>query len=162
MKKNDGFYRVYAHGVCPGDDEPMGIGAAVLSPEGQVIRRVSRWGHPGTKTRAEYLAVIIGLEQARAADVQDIEIRTDSELVVRHLNGEFQSDDFDLTFSHGEAVSELESFKHRRCRHIPEEENGLAIRLTDRALDTKERAAESASNRVETDRDHVDEARGAE
>ena len=77
MKKNGRFYTLYTHGICASDGEPMGTGSVVVDPEGQVIRRVSRWGFRGTKEEADRLAVIIGLEEAYATDINDIEIRTD-------------------------------------------------------------------------------------
>jgi len=122
MKKNDGFYRAYAHGICKGKEGPMGIGLVVVNPEGQVIRQLSEWGHTGTKERAEYLAVVYALEEAYSADVLRVELRTDSELVVRQLDGEFQGEDIDLKDLHHSAASLLEAFESSRYVYWDREE----------------------------------------
>ena len=135
MNENDDFYTAYADGACRGNPGPMGMGALVINPRGRVVQRVSISGPSGTNNKAEYLAAIAALEAARAAGARRVELRMDSELVVRQLSGEYRVKNEGLKPLHEKASRLLRGFERWRCVHIGREANRRADRLANRALD---------------------------
>jgi ribonuclease HI len=113
----------------------MGNGYVIVDPRGKVIRHASRWGSLGTKAEAAYLAAGEGLIEAEAADATRVELYTDSEVVFRQLNGEFDGTNPNLRDLHRWVLSWLRSFKRGRCVYLGREESGQAERLASAAFD---------------------------
>ena len=88
------MFNVYADGTCRGNPGPMSIGAS-LQKDGQEIATVSEAIGDGTNNIAEYRAAIEGLKRASRHGVDEIELRMDSELVVKQLKGEYQAEMLD-------------------------------------------------------------------
>jgi len=81
---------LYADGACRGNPGPAGSGAALVDGDGTVVAEAMRFLGHGTNNVAEYTALIIGLEKARQHDVEDLEVRMDSKLVVEQMNGKWR------------------------------------------------------------------------
>jgi ribonuclease HI len=116
---------LYADGAARGNPGPAGAGAALVNEEGHVVAEAMRHLGHATNNVAEYTALIIGLEAARAHDVQDLEIRMDSKRI-KHPN---------LKPLAVQAGALLASFPKRTLRHIPREANAIADALANRAID---------------------------
>jgi ribonuclease HI len=80
---------IYTDGACSGNPGPMGIGVAIYDGE-KLIKKISKPIGKGTNNIAEYTAVKVALEEAKAMGAKGVEIRTDSHLVVQQLRGEFR------------------------------------------------------------------------
>ena len=80
---------IYTDGACSGNPGPMGIGIAIYDGE-KLIKKISKPIGKGTNNIAEYTAVKVALEEAKAMGAKGVEIRTDSRLVVQQLRGEFR------------------------------------------------------------------------
>jgi len=78
---------LYADGACRGNPGPAGSGAALMDGDGQVLAEAMRFLGHGTNNVAEYTALIIGLEEALRRGVDEIDVRMDSLLVVRQMQG---------------------------------------------------------------------------
>ena len=95
-----------------------------------------------TNNVAEYKAVIFGLKKAKhllsgeKAAGTEIEVRSDSELIVNQLNGEYKVKEEDLKPLFVDVWNLRQDFKNVTFKHIPREENRGADRLVNRALDT--------------------------
>jgi ribonuclease HI len=91
----------------------------------------------GTATNnvAEYRALVEGLRQAAELGVDELEVVSDSELLVRQMKGEYKVKNETLRALHDEA-SEL-SLRLRKVRYtaVRREHNELADRLVNEALD---------------------------
>ncbi|XP_047151560.1 uncharacterized protein LOC124823412 [Vigna umbellata] len=85
---------------------------------------------PTEEGRAEYEALLAGMELARDLGVEFLECRTDSQLVEGHMKGNFEvKDDQLLQYFH--KAKQLEAqFKAVELKHIPREENVRADRLS--------------------------------
>ena len=68
----------------------MGIGVSIQAKDGKEIDTVSEAIGDGTNNIAEYRAAIEGLKRASTLGADEIELRMDSELVVKQLQGEYQ------------------------------------------------------------------------
>jgi ribonuclease HI len=126
---------LYADGAARGNPGPAGAGAALLDEEGRVVAEAMRYIAHATNNFAEYTALIIGLEEARRHDVQDLEIRMDSKLVVEQMNGKWKIKHPNLRPLALQAGALLASFPKRLIRHIPREQNAIAEALANRAID---------------------------
>ena len=65
---------LYADGAARGNPGPAGSGAALVDENGHVVAQAMRHLGHATNNVAEYTALIIGLEEARKHDVEDLEI----------------------------------------------------------------------------------------
>ncbi len=126
---------LYADGACRGNPGPAGAGAALVNEDGHVVAEATRHLGQGTNNVAEYTALIIGLEAARQHDVEELEVRMDSKLVVEQMNGKWRVRDAKLRPLAIRAGELLAHFPKRRIRHIPRAENAIADALANRAID---------------------------
>jgi len=138
MSDNDALYVTYADGACRRNPGPMGMGALIINPGGTVIHKLSYAMPWGTNNQAEYLAAIAALEQARRLGVRRLELRMDSELVVRQLTGEYRVKNEGLQPLHERATRLLRTFERWRCVHVRRGENWRADKLANKALDQAE------------------------
>jgi ribonuclease HI len=103
----------------------------------ELIRRAKRLGK-ATNNQAEYEGVILALELAGQLGAKKLEIRMDSELVVRQLEGTYKVKNAGLKPLYARACELVDSFKSVAVLHIPRSDNKLADKLVNAALDGKE------------------------
>ena len=126
---------LFADGACRGNPGPAGSGAALVNEEGHVVAEAMRHLGRGTNNIAEYTALIIGLEEAERHNVEELEIRMDSKLVVEQMNGKWRVRDAKLRPLAERARELLARFPQWRLRHIPRDQNAVADLLANRAID---------------------------
>ncbi len=126
---------LYADGAARGNPGPAGAGAALVDEEGHVVAEVTRYLGSATNNVAEYTALIIGLEEARRHEVEELEVRMDSKLVVEQMNGRWKIKHPNIRPLAVIARELLRSFREPRIRHVPRIENALADALANRAID---------------------------
>ena len=89
-----------------------------------------------TNNVAEYSALIAGLEKAHELGLQDVEVVSDSELMVKQMRGEYRVKNEalrELSMRAGRLARELGSVTYTAVRR---EHNKLADRLVNEALDS--------------------------
>jgi len=93
----------------------------------------------GTATNnvAEYMALITGLEAARAAGVTDLTVCCDSELVVKQMRGEYRVRNEALKPLFARACDVSRGFDSVRFVHVRRAENQVADRLANQAMDAR-------------------------
>ena len=82
--------KVYSDGASRGNPGPSAIAFMILTEDGKILKRHSRYVGIRTNNQAEYEALISALEFASKLTSQEVVCYLDSELVVKHLNGEYQ------------------------------------------------------------------------
>ena len=134
MGKNS--FLIYTDGGSRGNPGPSAIGAVVGEKEyGESIGNT-------TNNVAEYSAVIFALKKAKQllgntkAGNTEVELRTDSQLLVNQLNGEFKIKDKGLQPLFIEIWNLKQDFKSVKFVHVMREKNKNADRLVNKALDT--------------------------
>ncbi len=126
---------LYADGAARGNPGPAGSGAILIDERGEPIARLTlSLGH-ATNNVAEYNALILGLEEARRRGIDEIDVRMDSLLVVRQMQGLWRIKHPGLRPLALRAGALLAEFGRRSIEHIPREENGLADALANKAID---------------------------
>jgi len=144
-----GFWVLYIDGGSRGNPGPAGAGAVLYDSDG---RKAAEECFPlgrQTNNTAEYEGLVRGLEMARKAGACRLEIRSDSELLVRQMNGEYRTRAKHLREAAEKARGWLDEFSETRFTAIPRERNIEADRLANRAMDSIERNA-GGKERVRT------------
>jgi ribonuclease HI len=107
----------------------------LLDPGGKRVAEVSEYLGRATNNVAEYRALLLGLECARDMSVRDLEVRADSELLVKQMRGEYRVRKPHLR-DLWERARELEgSFRRVEYVHVRRESNRDADALANRAID---------------------------
>jgi len=133
----------YTDGGARGNPGPAAIGVVIQDGEGKTLKEVSKYIGETTNNQAEYEAVVCALaelkklfgEQLREAQ---IEMRLDSELVVRQLEGRYKVKDPGLKKQFAKVAEfRLEVVPNITFLHIPREKNARADELVNEALDAR-------------------------
>jgi ribonuclease HI len=107
----------------------------LLDEGGRVVERLGRWLGRQTNNVAEYEGLLLGLRRARALGARSVEVRADSQLLIRQLGGSYRVKNEALKRLHAEAIALLRGFESYDLRHVPREENALADEMSNRAID---------------------------
>jgi ribonuclease HI len=102
--------------------------------------RIAAWGFIGTNTNnvAEYGGLLAALKIAREEGVTELEVVSDSQLLVRQMLGEYRVKHPNLVPLFVEAQALRRRFARFRIRHVLRAENKEADRLANRAMDSRE------------------------
>lgn len=126
---------VNVDGGSRGNPGPAAIAAVVAAPDGEVIERVGELIGEATNNVAEYRAMLLGIERARALGAREVELVGDSELVVRQLRGEYKVKDRNLAELHARARAALAELERWSARNVRREQNAEADALVNQTLD---------------------------
>ncbi len=133
---------IYTDGGSRGNPGKAAIGVVFCNEREQIIKKYGEYLGDGlTNNDAEYKAIIFAMKKFKAlfgkaiAETSDVEIRADSELVVKQLNGEYRLVDPKIQQFFIEIWNLKFDFKSIKFRHIPREKNKEADRLVNEALD---------------------------
>ena len=114
---------IYCDGAAEPNPGPAGIGGILMDEEGRTVGQFSRSIGHGTNNQAEYRALITALEAALQLEATDIEVRSDSELLVRQVCGRYRVKSAALRPLWQRAMELLGRFHSYTIRHIPSREN---------------------------------------
>jgi len=126
---------MFADGGSRGNPGPAASGAVLVGEDGAVLHEVGEFLGVATNNVAEWKALLLGLQAALAAGADELEVRLDSELVVRQLNGVYRVKHADLQPLYNKARALLLKFRTTRVAHVPREENTAADAVVNRILD---------------------------
>ncbi|HEY7675775.1 MAG TPA: ribonuclease HI family protein [Candidatus Methylomirabilis sp.] len=130
-----GLVRIHVDGAARGNPGPAGFGVILdAGPDGP---RIVHGGYLGEATNnvAEYQALLWALAEARRRGFGAVEVRSDSELMVKQMRGEYRVKHPRLRGLHARAAALARAFRAFSIRHVPREENGEADALANRAID---------------------------
>jgi len=126
---------VSCDGAARGNPGPAGIGAVVTDVDGEVLAEVAEGIGVATNNVAEYKAAIAGLTKARELGATEVQLRSDSRLLIEQLAGRFRVKNPTLQVLHRGARALLTGFRTHRLQHVPRERNKEADRLANRGVD---------------------------
>ncbi len=130
-----GRFVLYCDGASRGNPGPSSIGAVLYGPEGEEAATISGAIGVTTNNVAEYEALIAGLEAAIEAGADDLEIRLDSQLLVRQITGEYRVKAPNLKPLYLRVARLLRRIQTVGVIHVRRELNTVADRLANEALD---------------------------
>ena len=82
--------KVYSDGASRGNPGPSAIAFMILTEDEKILKRHSKYVGIRTNNQAEYEALISAFKFASELTSQEVVCYLDSELVVKHVNGEHQ------------------------------------------------------------------------
>ena len=128
-------WTVFADGASRGNPGPAAIGAVVYDPGGREVHTVSRRLGRATNNEAEWRAAIAALEGALGLGAEAVELRMDSELVVRQIGSSYRVRNPRLIPLYKRFLDLRGRFARGTVRHVPRELNRRADQLANQALD---------------------------
>ena len=100
-----------------------GAGLILTSPEGIDIEYALRFGFHTSNNKAEYEAVIAGLNLAHSLEVDQLEVYSDSQLVVRQIEDTYEAKSERMILYLQKVLDLLKKFVLVQVRHVPRTEN---------------------------------------
>jgi ribonuclease HI len=130
--------RIFCDGGSRGNPGPAGIGAVVLDAASEPPRRLAAVSETigiATNNVAEYTALIRALEVAAEFEATRVEVRADSQLLIRQLEGRYRVKNAGLAPLHRRAQELLAPYREVDLQHVRREDNTDADALVNAALD---------------------------
>jgi ribonuclease HI len=129
----------------------------VYAPDGKLVFQIGKYLGRETNNVAEYHALIAALDYAASQGHARLRVHSDSELLVRQMQGRYKVKSPDLRPLYERASKLARSLEYFGVQHVPREMNRDADRLANEALDkTGSRAfsppqADAESGKVKTE-----------
>ncbi len=129
---------IYTDGAARGNPGEAGAGFCILNDE-QVLSEQGVYLGRTTNNVAEYMGVILALFEAGQLGLRRIALHSDSELLVKQLNGLYRVRDKKLQVLYNEVRRQLAGFDDYSISHVRREHNKIADRLANEGIDLKQR-----------------------
>ena len=140
--------KVHVDGGARGNPGPAGAGVVIYdAADGQVIYEAGLFLGHATNNVAEYKGMLHGLEVARTLNAGEVEIVSDSELLVRQMIGQYKVKNAGLLPLYTKGKTLAAGFKMCSFRHVRREHNARADSLVNRAIDEKKNVEGAAGQR---------------
>jgi len=126
---------LHTDGASKGNPGRAGIGVAFWRDgEADPCHTLAERIPDTTNNVAEYTALIRGLEVALERGADEVEVRTDSELMARQIAGRYAVKSEDLRPLFATATSLLRRFARASVIHVRREQNKLADQLANQGI----------------------------
>lgn len=145
ISEND-YLIVYTDGGSRGNPGPSAIGVYITDARGNVVKSYGETIGTKTNNEAEYGAVIFALRKIKALVGKEktkkmkVEIRADSELLIKQLNHEYKIESEAVVPLFIQIWNLILDFGTVTFSHIPREKNREADRMVNQALDRDEKS----------------------
>ena len=127
--------RLFTDGGARGNPGPAAYGFVLEAEDGTVLAAEGQAIGEATNNVAEYSGLIAGLAKAVELHVPDVEVVSDSELMVKQMRGEYKVKNAALRELSLEAARLARQLGNVEYRHVKRAHNELADRLVNEALD---------------------------
>ena len=127
--------RLWTDGGARGNPGPAAYAFVLEAEDGTVLDARGEAIGVATNNVAEYSALVAGLGEARERGVTDLEVHSDSELMVKQMRGEYRVKNRDLQALFLDASRLARELGHVTYTHVRREHNELADHLVNEALD---------------------------
>jgi ribonuclease HI len=127
--------RLYTDGGARGNPGPAAFAYVLEDADGTVIAAHGETIGVATNNVAEYRGLVAGLAKAVALDVREVDVVSDSELLVKQMRGEYRVKNEALRELFLEASRLARRLDKVEYRHVRRADNELADRLVNEALD---------------------------
>ena len=126
---------IYTDGGSRGNPGPSAAAFVLTDSRANVIKGSAKYLGKATNNEAEYSAFKYSLKAAAELKIEDILVYSDSELLVRQINGQYRVKSAKIRPLYSQAMELLTRFKSWRVVHITRDKNELADALVNDALD---------------------------
>ena len=128
--------RLSTDGGSRGNPGPAAYGYVLEAEDGTVLDARGEAIGKATNNVAEYRGLLAGLEAALERGVEEVEVVSDSELLVKQMRGEYKVKNETLRELVDDAEALARRLKRVRYTAVRREHNELADRLVNEALDS--------------------------
>jgi len=129
--------RLSTDGGARGNPGPAAYGYVLETEDGQVLAAHGEAIGRATNNVAEYSGLVAGLEKAAELGVRELEVVSDSELLVKQMQGEYRVKNETLRDLWEQANDLEQRFAKVRYRAVKRAHNELADSLVNEALDAQ-------------------------
>jgi len=130
-----GAFVLFTDGGSRGNPGPAGAGVVLKDAGGAVVHQAGHSLGRATSNVAEYRAAILGVTEAVRRGAGRLTFCSDSELLVRQLNGEYRVKSPALKPLHAEVRALLGRIGQVEVRHVRRDQNAHADAMANEALD---------------------------
>jgi ribonuclease HI len=131
---------LYTDGGARGNPGPAAYGFVLEAEDGDLLAAEGVAIGSATNNVAEYSGLVAGLTRALELEVNFLEVRSDSELMVKQMRGEYKVKNEALRALNLQAARIARLVGDVRYVHVRREKNELADRLVNEALDAEQPA----------------------
>ena len=124
----------FIDGASQGNPGHSGIGIVAVDTRGKFIKEISEYIGEATNNVAEYTALNFALAEALILNSKNISIKSDSELLVKQLNGEYKVKSNNIKSLYLQAKHLIEGFNNVKVSYIQRTKNKEADRLAKLAI----------------------------
>lgn len=124
-------------GGARGNPGPAGAGIVITDGDGQTLFAGGFFLGHNTNNQAEYEAILRAIKLAEELGGTHLEIYSDSELIVKQINGQYRVKKPHLKEYYRQIIESMEKFDSVTVQHVYRCENVLADELVNRAIDAK-------------------------
>jgi len=128
-------WRANVDGASRGNPGPASYAAIVRKPSGEVAARIGKYIGRATNNVAEYYGLIAALDFAAANGITRLRVESDSELLVRQMQGRYKVKSADLKPLCERARKIAGGLAYFEIVHVPRERNAEADALGNETLD---------------------------
>ncbi len=130
------IYKAFIDGACRGNPGPGGIGVAIYQQGCEnPLLEIDDFIGMCTNNVAEYTALIRALEALHTLGVKKVIIYSDSQLLVRQMEGKYKVKSENLMPLYGKAADLVQKFDTVKFVDIRREKNKVADNLANRGID---------------------------
>ncbi len=130
---------MYIDGASKGNPGPAGIGIVIYDGDDRLVGKVSAYIGKKTNNQAEYTALLRAIELALYFKTKTLKIRSDSELVVRQLSGEYQVTNANIKKLYERVIELKKQLPNFKIEHVMRNFNEKADFLAKKAADKKDK-----------------------
>ena len=135
---------MHIDGAARGNPGPAAYAVVIARPGQPPIEESDTLGKT-TNNVAEYTALVAGLERAAELGLKRLDVFSDSELLVKQMNGEYRVKSPDLQDLYAEAKALRAKFDRVTLTHVRREQNADADRLCNVVLDGEKKRKKAAA-----------------
>ncbi len=125
----------HVDGASRGNPRPASYAVILRGPDGATRFEAGKYIGRATNNVAEYYGLISALDYAASQGIDRLLVRSDSELLVRQMQGRYKVNSPDLRPLHERARKLAHGFAYFAMEHVPREQNREADELANVALD---------------------------
>ena len=126
--EEDNNITLYIDGAADLHSKTAGIGGVIYNSDEEIFS-FSEYLHDSTNNEAEYGALIAGLKYLIKLNLLNPTIYSDSELIVKQVNGEYRVKNDRMITLYNEVINLLSSFSSWSLIHVLRDKNKVADKL---------------------------------
>ena len=137
---------IHIDGGARGNPGPAAAGVCITTPDGsEALHEAGYWLGEMTNNEAEYQGLLHALKAAAELGFESIHVRSDSELMVKQIKGEYRVKAENLKPLYATARERLSAFRGWSIEHVRREKNKRADQLANLAMDVKRDVIETSA-----------------